>query len=413
MQNRKKINKALVRILAFIVVLVLFKGYSYSQIRDFSITTNFPKLVVQREVELKLEVKIKNRGEREEDIYLSVISPSKAKDWDARLTALYGGVDVQAVHLGSKKPDNVLKLEFRATPPKEAPSEEYKFIIKGVTADGKIKRSLEITLIPKGKAWKPKPEEPKSEDIKLLVDYPKIKKPAGEKFEFEIEVENNTPEDLVFDLIPSAPPGWSGYITPRWEDEMIQALKVKKRSSEFIKFVLTPPLYVSEGEYPAKFKVQAKDLVQSIDLKAIVTGTYELRMATKTGRLNVEAIAGKKEIFPIYLWNEGSAPINDVSLFSKEPEGWKVSFDPAKIPSLPPVRNVGKPEKIMVTLEPKPRAIPGDYLVTLTASGMQDREDMRIRVTVKVPATWGWIGVAIIVVAIGILTGIFIRLKRR
>jgi len=49
----------------------------------------------------------------------------------------------------------------------------------------------------------------------------------------------------------------------------------------------------------------------------------------------------------------------------------------------------------------------------LTASGKEDRESMELRVTVGAPMTWGWIGVAIILVVIGSLLGLFAKLGRR
>jgi len=420
MPKIKRTNNPVWYLCVLVIFLVVFIGkgnYSYAQEkkeRDFSISTQFTKLVVQRETELKLEVRIANMGKRKEDIYLSVIPGKKASNWDASLKALYGAVKVQALYLPSEEPDNVVNLEFRTTPPREAPAGEYDFLIQGITKDKKLKRTLKITLVLEGKAWKPlSTPEPTSKDIKLLVDYPQIKRAAGSNFEFEIEVKNDTSKDLVFDLIPSAPAGWSGYTTPRWKKEEILALKINRRSSEFVKLVLIPPFHVSEGEYPVEFKVRAGELSQAIKLKAIVTGTYKLKAATKTGQLNLDVVAGKKESFPIYLWNEGSASITDISFFSREPEGWKVTFSPNKLPSLSPVREVGKPEKIEVTIESKPKAIPGDYMVTLTATGMQDRVNMDMRVTVRVPTTWGWIGVVIVIAVIGMLIGIFLRLKRR
>jgi uncharacterized membrane protein len=51
--------------------------------------------------------------------------------------------------------------------------------------------------------------------------------------------------------------------------------------------------------------------------------------------------------------------------------------------------------------------------VVLTAAGDQDKRSIELRATVKVPTTWGWIGVGIIIVVIALLFGIFAKLKRR
>jgi len=416
MKERARLARYLFSVLiVFLVASIGAGSCGIAQVdRGFSLFTQFTKAVVQRETEVKLDVKVINTGERTEDIYLSVIPSKNAKNWKAGLKALYGAIDVQAIRLSPQEPDNSATLSFRTTPPREAPAGNYTFTIEAMTKDKRIRRSLPITLVLTGEAWKPlETPKPTSKDIKLIVDYPQKKMPAGRNFEFEIEIKNDTVEDLVFDLIPIAPAGWGGYCTPRWREEQILAIKVKKRSSEFIKLTLIPPFNVSEGEYPVTFKVRSGKIMQSIDLKAIVTGTYELKMTTKTGRLNLNAIAGRKQPLTIYLWNEGSAPIDDISFFSSEPKDWKVSFSPDKLPSLPPVKEVGKPEKVEITIEPKAKAIPGDYMVTLNAAGKQDRTKMDLRVTVGVPTTWGWVGVAIVVAIIAILIGIFVRLKRR
>jgi len=202
MPKIKRINNAVWYLCVFTIFWVVFIGkgyYGYAQEkkeRDFSISTQFTKLVVQRETELKLEVRIANTGKREEDIYLSVIPGKNAKNWDASLKALYGAVKVQALYLPSEKPDNVVNLEFRTTPPREAPGGEYDFVIQGTTKDKKLRRTLKITLVLEGKAWKPlTTPEPTSKDIKLLVDYPQIKRAAGSNFEFEIEIRNDTSKD--------------------------------------------------------------------------------------------------------------------------------------------------------------------------------------------------------------------------
>ncbi|MCD6232112.1 hypothetical protein J7K28_05760 [Candidatus Aerophobetes bacterium] len=415
---QRKRNRLVRYLFVFFVFSVISLGMREGETaqvkRSFLLFTQFTKIVVQRETELKLDVKVVNTGERAEDIYFSVIPSENAKTWEAGLKGLYGAVDVQAVHLSSESPDNSVILSFRTTPPREAPAGNYTFTIKAVTKDKKIGKSLSITLVLIGEAWKPiETPKPTSENIKLTVDYPQKKMPAGKNFEFEIEIKNDTLDDLVFDLIPIAPAGWGGYCTPRWREEQILAIKVKKRSSEYIKLVLIPPFNISEGEYPVGFKVRSGELSQLINLKAIVTGTYKLKMTTKTGRLNLNAIAGRKEPLLVYLWNEGSAPIDDISFFSNEPTGWKISFSPERLPSLLPIREIQKPEKVEVTIEPKAKAIPGDYMVTINAVGKQDRTGVDIRVTVGVSTTWGWIGIAIVVAIIAILTGVFIRLKRR
>ena len=74
---------------------------------------------------------------------------------------------------------------------------------------------------------------------------------------------------------------------------------------------------------------------------------------------------------------------------------------------------IRKPEAVDVIIKPRSRAIPGDYQVTLTAAGQEEREQMLLRVTVGASMGWGWVGVGVVVFVIAALTGVFVRLGRR
>ncbi len=373
--------------------------------RGFSFSSEYTHVVVGKGKEIELDVKITNTGEREEDINLLVSGP---EGWGARLEKSWPALEIQAVHLPPEKPDNSVTLKFKAKPPEEATPGDYRFTLQAATKDGKIKKSLELIVTYKAKAV------PKAERVKLTAKNPGLKRASGEDFEFEIELKNELDEDRVFDLAAKIPSGWGAYCTPRWEKEKkISAVKVDAKGTETLRFVLVPPLDVPEGEYSVTFIARSGEDEGSIELKAVVTGTYKLKMQTEKEVLNIKATAGKEKRFTIYLWNEGSADITDIDFFSDKPKDWEVSFKPEKIPTLPPIIKELKPKKVEVTIKPKPKAIPGDYMVTLTASGKEARESLELRVTVGTPVTWGWAGIAIVVVVVAALIGIFVRLGRR
>lgn len=102
-------------------------------------------------------------------------------------------------------------------------------------------------------------------------------------------------------------------------------------------------MFVEKGEYPIKFIVGSGENRQNVDLKAVVTGVYKLNLKNETGQLNIDTIAGEEKNFIVYLWNEGSAPIDNISFFSKAPENWEVTFKPENISVLPPVVETQKP----------------------------------------------------------------------
>ncbi len=412
--------KRVLAALAFLATLVSLgsSGIAGAQgaKRGFSISTEYTHIVVEKDGEITLDVRITNTGEKDEDILLSISGP---EGWGARFEKCCPRYEVQAVHLSCEGEHNSLELDFKAKPPEDAAEGDYKFILQGTTEDGQLSRSQEVIVTLKPKGAKPKEAET-AKGAELTTEYPSLKQPAGKNFEFDLDLKNKADEPRVFDLGAEIPYGWGAYCTPRYEREKrISSIKVDADRTERLRFVLIPPPGVKKGKYKAIFTAKAGEEMTTIELVAEVTGTYELKLGTEAEVLgrgetrNVKALAGQEKHFTIYLWNEGSDSILDISFFSSKPKEWEVSFKPERIPSLPPLTEAMKPEKVEVTIKPKAKAIPGDYVVTLTASGKGAREEMELRVTVGTPMTWGWFGIAIIVVVIGGLLGLFAKLGRR
>ena len=382
--------------------------------RDFVLYSEYTHIVVEKDKTLDLDVKVINTGSKIEEILLSVIPDGKAKDWEALLlNETWDGFEVRQVELLAEEPDKAKTLKFHLQVPEEAVSGNYKFSLQGITKDQQIKKTLEFTLeVTEKKAEEEEAKEPGN--IELATKYPTVESPAGQEFKFNIEVKNKTEDTLVADLGIQLPEGWKAYCTPQWEEERrISSIKINKDGTENLSLTVTPPFLVEAGEYPLTFLVSAGENSASIELKAIVTGTYKLNLNTETGLLNIDTIAGEEKTFILYLWNEGSTPIDNISFFATKPEGWEVTFQPEKISSLPSLIETQKPEKVEVKVKTPQRTLPGDYMLSLTAAGTQDQKKVDIRTTVKTPTQWGWIGVGIIVIILVILIGIFIKLKRR
>ena len=402
--------------LAVIPFLALAQEQGKAPERDFSFYVEYPHIVLYEGKEVNLDVVLINHGSSPEEILFEVKGP---EDWNPRIeTSTYPRTEIRALYLlPGEGEEGKVKVKFRAKPPEDAEAGDYTFELTARTADGAIEREATVTVTYVLK------EEPKEEEekkgITLKVDYPALENPAGKEFEYEIQIKNEADEDRIAEFKAQVPAGWTAYFTPRWKDQHITSIKVGGNSSEWIKFVVKPPFDVEKGEYPITFVAQAGEVRASLDLKATITGTYDLHLASEaeiygTGDTrNIKATAGKERIFKLYIWNEGTAPVTDIDFFASKVEGWEVKFKPEKIDSLDPLIKTLKPEVVEVIIKPRERAIPGDYEITLTAAGKEDRESMKLRVTVGAAMSWGWIGVAVIVAVVAGLTGIFVRLGRR
>lgn len=107
--------------------------------------------------------------------------------------------------------------------------------------------------------------------------------------------------------------------------------------------------------------------------------------------------------------NSGSAPATDLDLSAPPPSGWKVEFEPKQIPSLGP----GASGPVAVKITPSERAVAGDYMVGLRATGDPIAEDVQFRTTVKTSTVWGIAGLGVIGVAVIVLAGTVMRYGRR
>ncbi|MGC9530658.1 MAG: NEW3 domain-containing protein [Candidatus Bipolaricaulaceae bacterium] len=402
--------------LTALAFLVLLAGLSsHAQDRGLAFYTDYPAVVIGQGDKVSLEIKLHNSGSIPENVTLSASGP---EGWNPRFeTTSYPTMRVKGVHLlpGAEEPREV---KFKADPPEDAPAGEYEFTLSAATADGEVQRTVRISVTLEAEPVEETEEV--AEILQLAVDYPALESAAGEEFTFNVQIKNQSDQDQVVELAAQAPLGWRAYFSPRWEQETrITSIKVNGGATQNVRFVVSPPYGVEKGEYPLTFVAAAGDYQATLDLKAVVTGTYDLQVAseaevTGTGDTwNIKAVEGRDRHYTLYLYNKGSAPINSLRFYATKPEGWEVSFDPESLEQLTPFGETRELAKVDVAVTPPDRAIPGDYQVRLTASGREDQASAQLRVTVGAAMGWGWIGVGVVVVVIAALTGVFVRLGRR
>jgi len=68
---------------------------------------------------------------------------------------------------------------------------------------------------------------------------------------------------------------------------------------------------------------------------------------------------------------------------------------------------------VVATITPAGNAITGDYRITFRARVPQTEDEIEVRATVETSAFWGFVGVAIIVIALAALGMVFRRFGRR
>ena len=399
-------------ILTFLLFTTVFASADEIPQQGFEIYTQFPGIVLGREDNISVDVVLVNTGKKDIDVILGLEKDKKAKGWEVLLkNSEWSGFGVKGVHLGTGKDTKKVTIKLKIKPTKTTETGNYQFKILASTPDKTIQKTVPISVTLTGeKISKPKGEK----GIEFSAKYPTMEAPAGKKFVFELSLKNKESKEQIINLGIKIPNGWVAYLTPKWEeDKKINSIKLDKNASESLNLTVIPPTLVDKGAYPIEIYAQSADDKKVLKLKSKVTGTYKLNMIPEDKRFNVDVVAGKEKTFTLYLWNEGSDSIEDITLYTSKPDGWNVKLDPDKINAVQPIEKIQKPEKVKVTIKAPQRTIPGDYMVNLTAAGKQDSKNIELRVTVNTSTTWGWVGIAIIIIVLLLLVGIFAKLKRR
>lgn len=407
--------KRIYLVLMLTVLLLAAPQFAYSQAvgeEPFQLYAPFTGVIIGAKDRATLDVKLKNMTDKGLSVKLELEKDEKAEGWEVMLlNSEWSGFGVSGVYLGTSDEDKEATVKLRIKPAEDAVAGEYRFIVKASTLDGAFSEALPIVVqLTGGKVV----EEKAKTDIELEAKYPAVEGTPGKAFSYEISVKNAGGDAVVVDLVLNLPEKWSGYITPRWESERrINSIKLDGSATERILLTVAPPMDVEKKDYPIKLVAKAGDVEKALDLSAIIKGTYKLQVVPETNRLNFDMVAGEEKRLVLYLWNEGSAPIENISLLAGKPEGWEVKFEPEKLSSLESILVTQKPEQVTAIFKAPERTIPGDYQVSVTAAGDQDQKSLDLRATVKVPTSWGWAGIGVIVAVLLLLFGIFMKLKRR
>ena len=264
---------------------------------------------------------------------------------------------------------------------------------------------------------------PVAESLLLETTVPSMQNKGGEAFTFSFDLvyePGDNPfgiaedeNEKTFDVSVTYPEGWYAGVALASATTEISAINLKFNTRQTMKLVAGALVEQEPGEYEFtvtfKSAVEGDPLEGSITFTAVITGTYEIVLTTKTGRLSTDLTAGKDNSYTLVLTNNSSVSVENITLTSTEPEGWQVDFDSKEIESVA----AGEVKEIEVTINPPEKTIAGDYMLTFNASSENSNTSIELRTTVETPTIWGIVGIGIIVVVIIGIAIIFTRLGRR
>ncbi|HHW49606.1 MAG TPA: hypothetical protein GXX14_13470 [Clostridiaceae bacterium] len=344
-----------------------------------SISTSYPGITVKAGEDVSFSIRVENNTGTEQIVKLSV--ESIPDGWEAYFEGMG-----KPIHRVFVKNNDYTNVTFNVKIPSETNEGNHKIVLTA-TGEDSVSDTLELDI-----------DVSEKEIVrgKFLAQYPELQGPTGAIFKFKVDLANNGSKDQSYSLSAQAPRGWEVSFKPSYDDKQIASLSLEPGKSQGLDVEIKPPANAKAEKYTIPISAVSAEETLTTELSIIITGTYEIALSTPTGRLNVDAYAGKESPVTLTVMNNGSADLRDVNLSSRQPNNWSVRFEPEALDIIP----AGETKEVKAYIQPASDAIAGDYVVTLTASAPETSSRSEFRVTVKTPTTWGIVGIVIILILV-------------
>jgi uncharacterized membrane protein len=375
-------SRVLVVLVIMLFLVMIISSAAYAQ-RVISISTTFSGIVAMQGEKVTFPMRVENTGSvsKSVDLHLS----DAPEGWPVSFTG--HGSEIHQVYVSGNSQE---QFNFEVEVPEDVEPGDYRFIIEG-QADG-LKSSFPIIISIK---------ESRESVANLTTDYPVLSGPSGTEFKYRVNLSNNSAHEQIFSLFAEVPTGWVVVFQPSFKSEQIASISLDAGATQGLDVTVKTPKIVEAGEYPINIKTVGSLTSASLELKAVITGTYDLNVTTPTGRLNARVRAGEETPLTLLLENRGSAELRNVILSASAPRNWLVTFEPEKLALI----RAGESVEVTAFIRPDSKAIAGDYVATFRARSDETAASADFRVTILTPTIWGILGVvAVIVVIFGIFT---------
>lgn len=309
-------------------------------------------------------------------------------DWDYELKS--SGYLVKEI---SVKPDSIHTLSLSVDVPLAVDRGEYRF---QVTTDKGVSLPLVVNVTEAG-----------TFRTDLTTDQPNLEGASDASFTYTIKLDNKTADQQTYALRHGAPAGWD--VSFKSGGKNVTSVVVEPNQSSNITVEVSPAISVEAGTYSIPIEAASASTGNRLVLEAVITGTYKLEMTTDNDLLSADITAGSERKINLVLKNTGSSDLEGIRLTSTRPSNWEVTFEQTDDIVIP----AGESKTITATIKASDKAIAGDYVVGLRAGNSQVEKSISMRMSVKTPVLWGWLGIFIVLVVIGAIFYLFRKYGRR
>lgn len=218
---------------------------------------------------------------------------------------------------------------------------------------------------------------------------------ANATFTYNATLRNRTAEQQVYALRAQTPPGWN--ISFRANGKQVSSVDVEANRTQDITIEIDPPDEIEAKTYKIPVLAGTTNTSAALDFEVVIKGSTKIELTTPTGLLSTDITAGDSKRVQLAVKNTGSGDLKNIEMKFSAPANWDVVFEPTKIPFL----RSGSTDDVFATIKADKKAIAGDYVVNLEAKTPEVSSKASFRVSVETSLLWGWLGILIILAALG------------
>jgi uncharacterized membrane protein len=379
-------NINLFRYLIFSIIGILIINNDIKASDSITIFTPFSKISVPPGESVDYNIDVINNGNSPQNLDISI--SGMPKDWNYILKS--GGWNIQQLYL---LPNERRNLSLKVDIPLKVNKGNYRFRV-----NAGHKWSLPLTInVSKAGTFK----------TEFNAEQSNMQGSSSSVFTYTANLKNLTADKQLYSLTANAPMGW--VVTFKAKYKQVTSVDIEPNASENITIEINPPDFIEAGTYKIPVRAATSTTAADITLEAVITGTYNMELTTPSGLLSSSITTGEEKRVELVIKNTGSAELTNITLSFSAPVNWDVIFDPKKIDKL----EAGKTAQVFATIKSNKKSIPGDYMVNIEARTNEISSKITFRMAVKTPMLWGWIGVLIILIALGSVYYLFRKYGRR
>jgi uncharacterized membrane protein len=352
------------------------------------VRTPYPAVAVEAGESVTFDIEVVAGSPQAVDLRIA----QRPEGWTTTLRG--GGFVIDGVFA---QPDEPPSVQLEVEVPDDAAQGDYNIALVGRGSGGQSTLPLRLRVA-----------EAVAGSVELQGEFPSLRGAAGTTFTFDLDLANNTPEEIAFQLDAAGPDGWTVEARPSVEQQAATAT-VAGGETTGVQVEVDPPDDVEAGTYPVQVRATGGGQEASTELQVEITGNYAMTFTTPDERLNVDVTSGGSTRLPMVVRNDGTAPLQGVTLSADPPAEWEVTFEPEAVDQVPP----GETAQVTAVITPSGEAVAGDYVVGMQAQAEQANSSADLRVTVRTSRLWGVVGIGLIGAAAAGLAWVFRRYGRR